>query len=188
MMSTDNELFNNDKLEKNPLNEFSGCHENIVANFQLLQSMLGLVQQQPGAPEIKPIARKLMDFFKEVVLEHHAEEEQELFVAVMDCAEKGVEASEARQSIKRLVAEHRELEAIWKQLSPAIKQLSKGKPADLDIQLAEALSTRYLAHAAYEEQHFLPLAAKILSKNEMSALGLSLHMRHQGEDNAGNYI
>lgn len=187
-MTTANDLFDNAGLESNPLNEFSGCHENITANFQRLQVLLGLVRTQAGAPEIKQIARELLAFFKDVVLEHHAEEEQELFVAVMDCAEKGGEASMARQSIKRLVAEHRVLEGKWAQLEPDIKRLAKGKAADLDIELAEDLAIQYLAHAAYEEQHFLPLSAKILNKNEMSALGLSLHMRHQDEDSVGNYI
>lgn len=187
-MSKENELFNNDELNVNPLNEFSGCHEYIVDNFRLLQTLLDLLEQQSDSREIRQMTLKLLAFFKDVVLEHHAEEEQELFVAVMECAEKGVEANEARQSIKRLVAEHRELEAMWKHLEPALKRISKGKTAELDVELAKELSVRYLAHAAYEEQYFLPLSARILSKNEMSALGLSLHMRHEDDDMAGNYV
>ena len=40
---------------------------------------------------------------------------------------------------------------------------------------------QYQAHARFEEQEFLPLSEKILSRNgdHMAALGLSLHMRHQ---------
>ena len=187
-MTTETELFENSGLQENPLNEFSGCHEHIVVNFENLQTLLKLIRSQPESREIRKMAKRQLSFFKEVVLEHHAEEEQELFVAVMDCAEKGEEASEARRSIKRLVAEHRELELIWAKLAPAVKRLARGKAAELDIELAEDLASRYLAHAAYEEQYFLPLAAKILSKNEMSALGLALHMRHQDEDSVGNYI
>ncbi len=187
-MSTDNKLFDTDGLEKGPLNEFSGCHEHIVANFQGLQTLVRLLGEQPDSVEIKTLARQQLVFFREVVLEHHAEEEQELFVLVMDAADKGEEADQARRAIRRLVAEHRQLEATWARLESDIKRLSKGKPAELDIEMAEDLAMRYLAHAAYEEQYFLPLSARILNKNEMSALGLALHMRHQDEDSVGNYI
>ena len=187
-MTTDTELFENSGLQDNPLNEFSGCHEHIVVNFENLKSMLKRIREQPGSGEIRKLAKQQLVFFKEVVMEHHAEEEQELFVAVMESAEKGEEANEARRAIKRLVAEHRELELTWGKLQADIKRLAKGKSAELDVELAKELAERYLAHAAYEEQYFLPMAANILSKNEMSALGLALHMRHQDEDSVGNYI
>ena len=44
----------------------------------------------------------------------------------------------------------------------------------------QALVAAYLAHADFEEEAFLPLAATVLGRNDnhMAALGLSLHMRH----------
>ncbi len=113
------------------------------------------------------------------MLTHQAEEEQEFFTAVMDSAANEEEASLPRTYIKQLVAEHREFEKMWLQIEPDIRRLSKGKSADLDHAIAGKLADQYLAHAEFEEQSFLPLAAKMLSKNELSALGLSMHMRHQ---------
>lgn len=171
----------------NPLNEFSGCHEGIIDNFNRLRRLLDLVQDAPDSGEIRTIAAKLLRFFEDVVLVHHAEEEQELFTAVMDATSSEEEASEARGQIKRLVAEHRELEAMWSRIEPAIKQLSKGKAGAIDIDTAARLAEKYLAHAQFEEEVFLPLSAKMLSKNDLSALGLSLHMRHQ-QASTGFYI
>ena len=163
----------------NPLNEFSGCHEGIIENFNQLERLLALLQDSPGSGEVRAIAQKLVAFFRDVVLLHHAEEEQELFTAVMDAAADEKEAAEARGQIKRLVAEHRELENMWAQIEPAIKKLARGKAADLDRETAASLAQKYLAHAQFEEEIFLPLSARMLSKNDLSALGLSLHMRHQ---------
>jgi hypothetical protein len=44
----------------------------------------------------------------------------------------------------------------------------------------EQLVTRYRAHAELEETELLPLSQTILGRNasHLSALGLSLHMRH----------
>ena len=171
----------------NPLNEFSGCHEGIIQNFHQLQDLLALTSEDDKSGQIQKLARKLLAFFEEVVLEHHAEEEQELFTAVMDSAEHGEEADQARQYIKQLVAEHRELEGMWKAIEADIKLLAKGKPAQLDRDLAATLAQKYLAHAEFEERTFLPFSAQVLSKNDMSALGLSLHMRHQ-ESKSSNFI
>ena len=163
----------------NPLNEFSGCHEGIVENLKQLQRMLELLGESPVHPDIRKIAKNLLEFYREVMLLHHEEEEHELFTAVMDAAANEDEASFARDQIKRLVAEHRELERMWQIIEPDIKLLAKGKESHLDHAIAGSLAQQYLEHADYEERIFLPLAAKMLSKNDLSALGLSMHMRHQ---------
>ena len=191
-MTNEKTLFDDTGLEASPLNEFSGCHEGIIRNFQKLRTLPDLLadqaREQTGAPQLKQLAKQLLEFFKLVVLEHHAEEEEELFTAVMESAEEGEEMRLAQQSIQRLTAEHRELESMWRQLMPDMKRLSKGKTASLDTTLAVKLATQYLAHADYEEQVFLPLSARILDKNQMSALGLSLHMRHQEDESPAHYI
>jgi len=171
--------------DDNPLNEFSGCHEDIIDNFHQLKELLVLTAATPMSDEIRGIAGKQLSFFKEIVLVHHAEEEQELFTAVLESAEEGEEIDYVRQSIRRLVQEHRDFEAMWGSIEADIRRLSKGKPVKLDRQTTEQLAHDYLAHAEYEERDFLPLAAKILKKNELSALGLSLHMRHQGAKISG---
>ena len=171
----------------NPLNEFTGCHEGIVEDLKQLQRMLVLLNESPGHADIRKIAKTMIAFYREVMLLHHEEEEHELFTAVMDSAAGEDEASVARDQIKRLVAEHRELERMWEIIEPDLRLLAKGKDSHLDQAIAASLAQQYLEHADYEEQVFLPLAASMLSKNDLSALGLSLHMRHQ-EASAKYYI
>ena len=163
----------------NSLNEFSGCHQAIIDNFRQLQDLLRIIDDKPDSRETRKMAKKLIGFFKDIVLTHHAEEEQELFTAVMDSAASEEEASRPREYIKRLVAEHRELERMWLLIEPDIKLLAKGKASHLDRVIAASLAQQYLEHADFEERVFLPLAAEMLSKNELSALGMSMHMRHQ---------
>jgi hypothetical protein len=68
---------------------------------------------------------------------------------------------------------------MWLLIEPDIKLLAKGKASHLDRVIAASLAQQYLEHADFEERVFLPLAAEMLSKNELSALGMSMHMRHQ---------
>ena len=172
---------------ESPLEDFSGCHRGIIENFNRMLALVAMIDEDAGNPRIGEIAGRLVKFFEEVVYTHHDEEEQELFSAVMENAGDGEEATEARAHIARLVAEHRELESMWKSIEGDLWRLSRGKESDLDRELAARLARRYLEHAEFEEQVFLPLSARLLSKTELSDLGLSLHRRHEDKA-APNFI
>lgn len=161
-----------------PLQDFSNCHVGIIEHFERLRRLPELLARDPGAAEARQTAADMRRFFREAVLEHHADEEKELFPAVARSAAAGAEAARAATLIDRLVAEHRRFEALWQRIDGDLKRLARGKPAALDAAVVDELAQAYVAHARFEEQEFLPLAAKILSKNDQSALGLSLHMRH----------
>ena len=160
-----------------PLDEFSQCHGGILERLDALDRLPALLEP---AAQARRIARESLDFFSGVVYEHHAEEEKDLFPAVLASA-SSEELPSVRAMVERLTREHRDVEAQWKQLEPLIKKLAKGQPADVNPQAVSSLVAQYQAHAQFEEQEFLPLSEKILSRNgdHMAALGLSLHMRHQ---------
>lgn len=167
----------------NPLVNFSNCHVGIVKNFERLLTLSRTKIESPVQKDIQLSAKALLKFFDDVVLEHHAEEEKELFREVTDSAKENTEdGMAALQMIKQLTEEHRSLEAQWAAISSDIKRLSKGKQASLDQDAATKLAQEYLAHADFEEQSFLPLSAKILGERGLSSLGLSLHMRHTDVD------
>lgn len=171
----------------NPLTDFSGCHVGIIKNFEDLKYLLEIIDDPAKAKEVKKVAKKLVQFFKDVVLEHHAEEENELFNAVLDSLDDSDDSMKAKQYIEQLVSEHRRLEGLWSMVESDIKKLSKGKTVSLDVATMETLATEYLAHAKFEEDYFLPLSEIILSKNGLSALGLSLHMRRE-DSHISSYI
>lgn len=159
-----------------PVEHFSQCHVGIVSRLQELGHLPALVDPMRRAREI---ASQTLRFFHEAVIEHHAEEEQELFPAVLASAAKGAERERVQAMVDRLTAEHRSVEGRFSRLEPALKKIAKGEPADIDAQAVADLVTDYVGHARFEEQHFLPLSQAILGRNgnHMAALGISLHMR-----------
>jgi len=160
-----------------PLTNFSHCHEGIVSHLDSFGQLPALIEPMLRA---RQIAEDIVDFFRAAVYEHHAEEERELFPAVLSSAQPGEELERVKGMVHNLTREHREVEAAWARLEPQIKRLVKGKDADVDATEVELLVRKYKAHAKFEEDEFLPLAEAILSRNanHMAALGLSLHMRH----------
>ena len=160
-----------------PLAGFSQCHFGIASQLQAFAELPGLLAAQAQA---HTIASRTLSLFKYAVAGHHADEEGELFPAVLRTAVKGEEADRVQTMVMHLTADHRRIDALWKALEPAVKAVANNRPAELDLLAVEALVQAYLAHARYEEEFFLPLAEEILGRNgkHMAALGLSLHLRH----------
>lgn len=160
-----------------PLDDFSHCHDGILKHlesFAALPAMLG------PAAMARRIAADMLRFFRATVIEHHAQEEGDLFPAVLASARKGEERSEVKRLVERLTREHRMVEKRWAKLEPELKRVAKGQDTSLDAATVQALVDTYQAHARFEEEHFLPMSQTILARdsNHMAALGLSLHLRH----------
>ena len=160
-----------------PINTFMQCHAGFVTRLRVFAQLPELVEQARSA---QLLAQEMLEMFRGPVLEHHADEERELFPAVLRSAQPGAEAQAAQQMVQRLESEHRYIEGLWKQLENQVGAAARGKAPELDAQAMEELVLAYLVHASFEEQHFLPLAEKILSRNgnHMAALGVALHLRH----------
>jgi len=159
------------------IEDFSHCHVGILKRLDMLSELPALLEPAIRAREI---AVNSLEFFREVIFEHHLDEERELFPAVLESADKGEEFDRVHAITTRLTNEHRELEATWKRLESPLKKLAKGQVSHLDDAELLRLIEQYRAHAGYEETDFLPLAQTILGRNanHLAALGLSLHMRH----------
>jgi len=160
-----------------PLAAFSECHHDFVAQ---LHSALYLPELVAAAAKARAMSNDLLKMFREGVATHHAEEERELFPAVLCVAEPGAELDEVRAMVAQLVREHREMEASWSQLEPAVEAIARGASPAVDAALIQDMVQHFFAHAHFEEEHFLPLAQKILGRHSeaMAALGRSLHERH----------
>ncbi|HMO46175.1 MAG TPA: hemerythrin domain-containing protein [Rubrivivax sp.] len=166
-----------DPADPSPIDDFSQCHAGILGHLQLLGDLPALLEP---AARARRIAADALGFFRSAVFEHHAEEEKELFPAVLASAVKGEERDKVQQLVASLTAEHRQVEAVWARLEPKLKAVAKGRDTDVDPADVAALVAAYQAHARFEEEVFLPLSRTILGRdsNHMAALGMSMHMRH----------
>ncbi len=159
-----------------PVQGFAHCHAGIIAQLRELEQLPALAD---AASRARRIAKASGDY-REVVLIHHSEEEQELFSAVLASAERGAERERVQAIVTRLTQEHRHIESLWRTIEPALRDVAHGRDTQLDAPALAAFVADYRAHAQYEEEVFLPLCSTILGRNgnHMAALGVSLHARH----------
>jgi hypothetical protein len=160
-----------------PLNAFAQCHAGLLSQLRALGELPVLVA---AAARARTIASDSLALFEHAVFNHHGEEEEELFPAVLRSARPGAERDRVQALVDQLTGEHRVIEALWKRLEAAVNAAASGKDADIDALVLAELVGAYDAHARVEETQFLPLAERILGRdsNHMAALGVSIHLRH----------
>lgn len=162
--------------DKTTPTDFSNCHTRILNNFGKLKNISET--DDFSDVETQTLIKGLIKYFKHEVWEHHREEEEELFEAVLDCTHSSPDASKAKAFVKQLTEEHRDMENQWrKQVKPDLRRLSHGKSDKFDRKAASKLASDYLDHARFEEEIFLPFAEKVLKGTGMSSIGLALHLR-----------
>lgn len=159
-----------------PITSFTRAHLGIVSQLEQSARLPELVE---AANRARKTALDTLDLFRNTVLPHHAEEEAELFPAVLRAC-NAAERDRVQPIVDRLTAEHRATEALWNQIEPSIRAAAKGAAPEVDAESMEELVRKVLRHARYEETVFLPLAERILLRDgeHMAALGLALHLRH----------
>jgi hemerythrin-like domain-containing protein len=159
-----------------PITSFTRCHLGIVSQLEATARLPEMVE---GANRARQVATQTLDLFRQTVMPHHAEEEAELFPAVLRAC-NGPERKRVQPIVDRLTSEHRAVEALWKQIEPSVRAAARGTAPEVDAESMEEIVRRVLRHARYEETVFLPLAERILLRNgeHMEALGLALHLRN----------
>jgi len=167
-----------DPASDNAVGQFSHAHVGILMQLDRLSTLPALLAPARMAQDT---AQRVVDFFREAVFEHHQDEEEALFPALLESAQAGEERQRVNTLVDALTAEHRVIEGLWRQLEPELKHVAQGRSYHINAPVLDDLVSRYQAHAQVEETQLLPLADTILGRhgNHMAALGLSLHMRHQ---------
>jgi len=166
-----------DALADEAIGSFSRSHVHIVEAMNRLRVLPMQLAQRGLDDGVRASAVSIHRFFNDAVLEHHDEEERELFPSLAHSAGTGDDAAHVGSLIARLEREHRELEALWDRIEPGLRRIGRGKAAALDEHAVEQLVATYIAHARFEESAVLPLAARILKSGDRAALALSLAMR-----------
>lgn len=164
-------------INAEPVEGFESCHSAILHRLQVLGTLADLLEPAMRAQQV---AESSLAFFREVIFEHHLDEERELFPAVLNASDKGDERDRVEALVSRLTQEHRELEHLWRRLETGLKRAAKGQFDGVDRQDIGRLIATYTAHAGFEEREFLPLSQHILGRRpgQLGALALDIHRRH----------
>lgn len=155
-----------------PLDVLQACHGRIARQCDTLDKLLIHLPVHGADAQAQQAARAVLAYFDTAAVQHHDDEERNLFPLLELCGADG-----ACDLVETLTLEHDELARLWRRLRISLQQLEAGGTATLD----EALMRRFIAlnraHLEFENTHVLPLARHFLGAAEIERLGRAMAAR-----------
>ena len=160
----------------------SACHDRIETQCATLRRLVPHLLVHGVDEEARAAATRIIRYFDTSALHHHADEEDDLFPALIESM-AGSDAICLRDMIDGLTADHRALAACWRHLRAILERIAAGERVPLLFDDVEALAVRYERHIAREEKELLPMAARLLSDDDLARIGRAMRAR-RGIDEA----
>lgn len=159
-----------------PLEMLSACHGRVKLQCATLRRLVSRLAAHGGNEEARTAATNVMRYFDTSAKQHHADEEEDLFPALIESM-AGSDAVCLREMIDGLTAEHRALEAAWRRLREVLERIAAGESIPLTSDDVEALVRLYERHIEREEDELLPMATRLLSGDDLARVGRAMRER-----------
>lgn len=159
-----------------PLEMLSACHHRIERQCNTLRRLAPHLREHGADEEARSAAGRIMRYFDTSALHHHADEEQDLFPALLESM-AGSDPVCIKGLTEGLTHDHRKLEAGWRQLRQVLAQIADGQAVELPADALEAFVSLYERHMKLEEDELLPMAARLLSDADITRIGQAMRQR-----------
>ncbi|HEX4329524.1 MAG TPA: hemerythrin domain-containing protein [Burkholderiales bacterium] len=159
-----------------PLEMLVACHGRIERQCAILLRLVTHLAAHGADVQAQTAAANVLRYFDTAALQHHADEEADLFPALLESM-AGSDAVCIREITERLSGEHRLLEAAWRRLREPLEKIAGGEVTALDAAQVESFTRAYADHLAFEEAELLPMAARLLGDAEIEAIGRAMRER-----------
>jgi hemerythrin-like domain-containing protein len=164
-----------------PLEMLSACHARVEQQCAALRRLVPHLAAHGADADARAAAAAVMRYFDTSGQDHHADEEVDLFPALVDSM-AGSDAVCLRELVGALTTDHRQLETAWQRVRQVLVRIAVGDDsATLEASDVEALAGLYERHIAREENELLPMAARLLSDDVLERIGRAMReRRHVG--------
>lgn len=159
-----------------PLEMLAACHGRVQHQCETLKRLQVHLKDHGADRPAQEAARAVMRYFNTAARDHHEDEEQDLFPALL-AAVAGSDAVCLRELTAALCGDHRALERRWAALHQRLSQVAGGHAASLDDDNVAGFVQLYEQHIAREEAELLPMATRLLDEAELDRIGLAMRAR-----------
>lgn len=204
-----------------PLEMLAACHIRIQRQCATLRRLAAHLAEHGADAQARSAAAGVLRYFDTAAPQHHADEEQDLFPALIESM-AGSDPVCLKGMTQGLRDEHSELETAWARLRPRLQAIAAAAPAGDGKSVAadgadssaataggaapgaaregsagaqqpgrpeqgnsaalpaadvEAFTALYERHIRFEEDELLPMAARLLSDEELARIGRAMRER-----------
>lgn len=159
-----------------PVEMLAACHDKLRSRCQTLSRLPSHVAEHGADDQARSAAQSILRYFDGPALFHHADEEKDLFPALLESV-AGSDATCLKGLFERLTTEHRVLEGQWRGLRPLLVKLQEGETVQLPHDDIQAFLQGYEQHLVCEDQELLPMARRLLDTTALQQMGHAMHTR-----------
>ncbi|HZI82510.1 MAG TPA: hemerythrin domain-containing protein [Casimicrobiaceae bacterium] len=154
----------------------AACHGRIRDRCATLLRLRSHVMARGVDDSARSAARGVIRYFDSGARDHHEDEEQDLFPALLESM-AGSDPVCIRELIDSLTDDHRELTRLWRSVRAWLVAIEAGEAAPPDAAEIDSFVDRYERHAVREEDELFPMAERLLGTTELDRLGRSMRLR-----------
>jgi hypothetical protein len=162
-----------------PLEAMAGCNQRLLRHCATLRRLALYLGECGFDAEARAANGQLLRFFDHALPLHHADQQEDLFPALIESM-AGSDAVCLRDLTDAVARQQGELRLQWLRLRPALLQLASGRAGALPVRDIEGFIGTCRSCVGCEDEELLPMAARLLSDNQVAGLGAAMRARRQG--------
>ena len=170
-------LFDTTSAFDDPLEMLLACHRRIEKQLQTLERLRVHLHTHGVDADASTAAQALLRYFARAAVDHHADEEHDLFPLLERRITGGIDRERfllLRESLER---EHREVEAQWARLRKPLEGIADGFTRSLAENEVRGFADAYAKHIRAEESAFNEFFDRWIGADDRAALGSSMSAR-----------
>jgi hemerythrin-like domain-containing protein len=160
-----------------PLEMLLGCHRRIEKQLETLKRLRVHLEQKGVDAEASTAAEGVLRYFGKAAVNHHEDEEQDLFPLLEKRIDDAGERARYRHFRDGLLADHRALEAAWLRIRKPLEGIAEGLVRSLSPADVQAFVDGYTHHILAEENTLREFFDRWLGDDDRQALGRSMAAR-----------
>ncbi len=164
-----------------PLEMLGACHSRVECQCQTLRRLVPHLAAHGADQAAREAALAVLRYFDTSARHHHADEEEDLFPALLQFA-PATDLAPLQALIDALLGQHRELELAWSGVRWKLEGIWLGTAPELGGDEVERMVRLYEQHIAREEEDLLPLARRLLDDAQLDMVGRAMRLRRGIKD------
>ena len=161
-----------------PLEMLEACHGRIEAQLETLERLVAHIARHGCDAEAREAARFVMRYFDTAGVEHHRDEDEDLFPLLRRKAGER-ERAEVSAVINELQADHATMDLQWSRLRERLDAIVRGGEVLLLREDIVGFAWLNRRHIEKEAALVLPFAKEALELEERAALGSRMAARRK---------
>ncbi|MBX6392280.1 MAG: hemerythrin domain-containing protein [Burkholderiales bacterium] len=159
-----------------PIGLLKACHMRIEQRCALLSRIMEHMAKHGADQQAKQACGMVMQYFDTAAPQHHCDEEEDLFPALLRHAKRS-QKKKLRILIQDLEADHVEMERAWRTLRANLEDVIAGRSQALDPDIVDRFQTIHFAHIQREEAEAFSIAAECLPPEVLERIGRAMAAR-----------